>query len=135
MILSGKSLRIAHHSKLDALLPSLKIKGKANEDAVLCTRDKTFAMKSVVLSNSVLVVTSPPDTSSAEFSVDSDVVIRDQVNEIIELTLSVPKLHKLAILLRGREYDDGQAGNTVPDNEAVRPPIYIVANVFKRLSC
>jgi sister chromatid cohesion protein DCC1 len=81
-------------------------------------------MRSVVLSNSVLVVTSPPNASSAEFSND-DVVIRDQVNEIMELTPSVPKLHKLAALLRGREYDEGE-DDVVPNNLRVRSTIYIV---------
>ena len=83
------------------------------------------------MSNSVLVVTSPPDASdSAEFTEDG-VVIRDQVNEIIELTPSVPKLHKLATLLKGREYDEGQAGATVLDKEGVRLTIYIVVIVFE----
>lgn len=84
---------------------SLTIKGQANEEAVLCTSNKTYAVRSVVLSNSVLVVTRPP----ADSEVDGDaIVIRDQVNEILELTPSVPKLHKLGALLRGMEYDEGQ---------------------------
>ena len=33
------------------------------------------------------------------------IVIRDQVNEILELVPSVPRLHKLGTLLRGLEYD------------------------------
>ncbi|KAJ7129580.1 sister chromatid cohesion protein Dcc1 [Mycena epipterygia] len=75
----------------------LSIKGQSGEDAVLCTNDATYTIRSVALSNSILVVTSgAADT----------VVIRDQVNEILELTPAVPKLHKLSALLRGREYDD-----------------------------
>lgn len=65
-------------------------------------------MRSVVLSNSVLVVTAPPDGASALDFTDDAVVIRDQVNEVIELVPVVPKLHKLETLLRGREYDEGQ---------------------------
>ncbi len=61
-------------------------------------------MRTVNLSNSVLVVT-PPDASSMDLD-DDKLVIRDQVNEIIELTPSVPKLHKLASLLKGSEYDE-----------------------------
>lgn len=122
-------LRIAlTHS---ALLPSLKVKGQANEDAVLCTNDKTFTMRSVMLSNSVLVVTSPPDGSS-----DYGVVIRDQVSEIMELTPSVPKLHKLAITSRGREYDEGQEDDDVQaDDQGVRLLISIVVEVLARQSC
>ncbi|KAJ7179056.1 sister chromatid cohesion protein Dcc1 [Mycena filopes] len=80
----------------------LSIKGQSGEDAVLCTNDTTYTIRSVVLSNSILVVTPPPSSEST-----ADVVIRDQVNEVLELTPAVPKLHKLSTLLRGREYDDG----------------------------
>ncbi|KAJ7368384.1 sister chromatid cohesion protein Dcc1 [Mycena albidolilacea] len=79
----------------------LSIKGQSGEDAVLCTNDATYTVRSVVLSNTILVVTPPAESSSAD-----SVVIRDQVNEILELTPTVPKLHKLSTLLRGREYDD-----------------------------
>ncbi|KAF5387770.1 hypothetical protein D9615_000479 [Tricholomella constricta] len=85
----------------------LQIKGQAGDDAVLCTAEKTFAVRSVALSNSVLVVTPPLDASAPNFT-DDALVIRDQINEILELTPSVPKLHALTALLRGREYDDGQ---------------------------
>ncbi|KAG5650583.1 hypothetical protein H0H81_011722 [Sphagnurus paluster] len=85
----------------------LKIKGHSGDDAVLCTADQTFAVRSVALSNTVLVVTPPPDAFSLNFA-DESVVIRDQVTEILELTPSVPKLHTLSEILRGREYDDGQ---------------------------
>ncbi|KAJ7781154.1 sister chromatid cohesion protein Dcc1 [Mycena metata] len=78
----------------------LSIKGQSGEDAVLCTNDATYTIRSVVLSNSMLIVT--PSSSSSE----DTVVIRDQVNEILELTPAVPKLHRLSILLRGKEYDD-----------------------------
>lgn len=78
---------------------SLFIKGSANEDAVLCTTDKTYAIRSLSLSNSVLVV-SPA-------AKDSQLLIRDQKHEILELLPSVPKLHQLRTLLRGREYDEG----------------------------
>ncbi|KAJ7754230.1 sister chromatid cohesion protein Dcc1 [Mycena maculata] len=87
-------------AKLEASNPlRLSIKGQSGEDAVLCTDDATYTIRSVVLSNSILVIT--PSDSSAD-----SVVIRDQVNEILELTPAVPKLHKLASLLRGHEYDD-----------------------------
>ncbi|KAJ6485139.1 sister chromatid cohesion protein Dcc1 [Mycena vitilis] len=79
----------------------LSIKGQSGEDAVLCTDDATYTIRSVVLSNSILVVTPQPDSSD-----EDTVVIRDQVNEILELTPTVPKLHKLSALLKGQQYDD-----------------------------
>jgi sister chromatid cohesion protein DCC1 len=86
-------------------------------------------MRSVVLSNSVLVVTPSPDASLAKFS-DDGVVIRDQVNEVIELTPSVPRLHRLATLLRGGEYDEGQEHNDVPDNLGVRSVIHAIVDLL-----
>ncbi|KAJ6539425.1 sister chromatid cohesion protein Dcc1 [Mycena capillaripes] len=91
-------------SAVETLSPlRLTIKGQTGEDAVLCTEDATYTIRSVVLSNSILVVTPQPESSSIDA-----VVIRDQVNEILELTPTVPKLHKLSALLRGKEYDDLQ---------------------------
>jgi sister chromatid cohesion protein DCC1 len=92
---------------------SFTVKGQPTDDAVLCTSDKTYALRSVVLSNSILVVTPPPIGASpssdfeSELDLSDDIVIRDQLNEILELVPSVPKLHKLGGLLKGMEYDEG----------------------------
>jgi len=89
----------------------LTVKGQPNEDAVLCTNDKTYALRSVALSNSVLVVTPSTFNSSSEREA---VFIRDELHEILEITPTVPKLHKLSGLLRGREYDESDE----PDSES-----------------
>ncbi|OJA14423.1 hypothetical protein AZE42_06433 [Rhizopogon vesiculosus] len=81
--------------------PCLSIKGHPTEDAVLCTSEKTYTVRSVALSNTVLVVT--PSRSDP----DGTVHIRDQLHEILELAPAVPKLHKLSVLLRDMEYDEG----------------------------
>ncbi|KAF8558056.1 hypothetical protein OG21DRAFT_1504749 [Imleria badia] len=81
--------------------PILSIKGHPTEDAVVCTADKTYTLRSVVLSNTVLVVT-PSRTDP-----DGTVHVRDQLHEVLEVVPSVPRLHKLAVLLRGMEYDEG----------------------------
>jgi len=75
-------------------------------------------MRSVSLSNSVLVVTSPPDASSADFPSET-VIICDQVNEIIELTPTLPKLYQLSALLKGREYDEAQQIDGMFDRDVV----------------
>jgi sister chromatid cohesion protein DCC1 len=67
----------------------------------------------------LLVVTPPPDTA-LEFSEDV-VVIRDQVNEILELTPTVPRIQKLVSLLRGREYDETNEDDVVDDELAAAP--------------
>ncbi|KIP11526.1 hypothetical protein PHLGIDRAFT_99307 [Phlebiopsis gigantea 11061_1 CR5-6] len=82
----------------------LSIKGNKDEDAVLCTLDKTYALRSVVLSNSVLVVTPPVDASGDP---DTDVVIQDTIHEVLELVPTLPRLQRLNGMLRGREYDEG----------------------------
>ena len=63
-------------------------------------------MRSIGLSNTLLVVTPVPDDCASQFA-DDAIVIRDQLKEIIELTPSVPKLHKLSRLLKDRQYDAG----------------------------
>ncbi|KAF9495387.1 hypothetical protein BDN71DRAFT_1447540 [Pleurotus eryngii] len=124
---SINSLSTTSSSQHDGNYTGLKIKGVHGEDAVLCTTDKTYSMRSVVLSNSVLVVTQPPTSTCSgspsataggvrdESTVDpSDtVVIRDTLNEIIELAPTVPKLYKLNGLLRGREYNDSSVDEDV----------------------
>jgi len=63
-------------------------------------------MRSIGLSNTILVVTSVPDNCAAEFAEDT-VVIRDQLNEVIELIPAVAKLQKLSVLIGDRQYDEG----------------------------
>jgi hypothetical protein len=79
----------------------LSIKGHPTEDAVLCTADKTYTLRSVALSNTVLVVT-PSRTDPG-----GTVHVRDQLHEVLEVVPSVPKLHTLSVRLRGMEYDEG----------------------------
>ncbi|KAF5321094.1 hypothetical protein D9619_000774 [Psilocybe cf. subviscida] len=94
------------NSQFEPIFSRLTIKGEPNEDAVLCTAEKTFIMRSVSLSNSVLVVTPVPDERAAAFAPDV-LIIRDQLHEVIELTPAVAKLHKLSALIRERQYDEG----------------------------
>jgi len=76
------------------------IKGNPAEDAVLCTDDKTYSIRSVSLSNSLLIV-SPGE-------VQDQLAIRDTSRELLQVTPVLPKVHKLVGLLRGREYDEGR---------------------------
>jgi sister chromatid cohesion protein DCC1 len=76
------------------------IKGNPTEDAVLCTADKTYSIRSVSLSNSVLVV--------APGEEQGQIVVRDTSHELLQVTPVLPKVHKLVGLLRGREYDEGR---------------------------
>ncbi|KAK2466266.1 hypothetical protein APHAL10511_001908 [Amanita phalloides] len=92
--------------------PRLTIKGQPDDDAVLCTGDKTYTIRSVILSNKILIVT-PCETDGASLN------IRDQVSDILELVPCVPKLYKLDGLLKGRSFDENQTGmdSDVPDSQ------------------
>ena len=76
------------------------IRGRSDDDAVLCTGDKTYTVRSVVLSNAVCVLT-PPSCDET-----GDAIIREKIHEILELHPTIPKLHRLNGILRGHEYDD-----------------------------
>ncbi len=76
-------------------------------------------MRSIVLSNTILVTTPAPDEEASDYT-DGAVVIRDQLNEIIELVPVVPKLHKLSALIRHRQYDEGQEDEVQVDETTVR---------------
>jgi sister chromatid cohesion protein DCC1 len=52
----------------------------------------------------VLVVAPHPDIDGSE----DQVVIQDSLNELLELVPAVPKLHRLNILLKGYEWEEGQ---------------------------
>ena len=76
------------------------IKGNPAEDAVLCTNDGTYSIRSVSLSNSVLVV--------GPGKAPNQIVIRGTNHELLQVTPILPKVHRLVGLLRGREYDEGR---------------------------
>ena len=96
---------------------SISIKGQSSDDAVLCTSNKTYQIRSVTLSNSFYVVTPP---QSAE---EHDIHIRDTVHELLELTPCVPRLHKLDGLFKSSLYDDPAdiESDGEPEDDSERP--------------
>jgi sister chromatid cohesion protein DCC1 len=84
----------------DAISSSLAIKGGPEDDAVLCTSDRTYNIRSVALSNSVLVVSPCPDG-------EQQVVIQDGLNELLELVPAVPRLRRLNALLKEHQWEEG----------------------------
>ncbi|KAH8119272.1 sister chromatid cohesion protein Dcc1 [Phellopilus nigrolimitatus] len=83
------------------------IRGREGDDAVLCTAHKTYNIRAITISNTFYILTPPNDQEPG------DAVIRDSVKQILELSPSIPKLHRLRGLLRGYEYDE----DTVEDRE------------------
>ncbi|KAJ7665539.1 hypothetical protein B0H17DRAFT_1162678 [Mycena rosella] len=84
------------------------IKGQPGEDAVLCTNDATYTIRSVVLSNSILVVT--PQSSA-------DTVVSP----------GRPEAPQALRALRGREYDDIQDSEDHPPSSSAPGLTYAAA--------
>ncbi|KDQ53546.1 hypothetical protein JAAARDRAFT_197354 [Jaapia argillacea MUCL 33604] len=114
-------LKLIETSIENSTSPNLTIKGHPTDDAVLCTQNKTYTLRSVVLSNSICIVTAPEygeevNDGDGEGEGKEVVVIRDQVSEVLEVVPCVPKLDRLGGLLKGLEYDiDGDLEEGGPE--------------------
>jgi hypothetical protein len=104
--------------------PRIAIKGGADDSVVLCTSDRTYDIRSVTLSNNVLVVCPPPNGDG-----NSDqVVIQDSLNELLELVPTVPRLHRLKSLLKEYEWEEGHEEED--DNLGAVRVVYFLARVL-----
>ncbi|KAG9057029.1 hypothetical protein FS842_008863 [Serendipita sp. 407] len=83
----------------------LTIKGKEGDDAVLCTANKTYALRSVNISNSLMIVNGP---KSNEALANDGIFINDEIHEVMETVPMVPKLDRLYGVLRGSEYGEDE---------------------------
>ena len=94
---------------------SLTIKGKGEDDAVLCTKDRTWGLRAISVSNTLLVVTAG---ESADASDDEDttqsIYVQSELSQILEIIPAVAKVERLRALLRDSQYDerieDGDSG-------------------------
>ena len=96
------------------ILSKLVIKGQPNDDAVLCTDDTTYTMRSVQNSNSLLLCR--PRAAGAGAGKDNGkgkgkkrattdhLNIESTLHQTLELDLCVPRLEKIGELLRGQEW-------------------------------
>ena len=57
----------------------------------------------MILSNSVLLVSPGPHIDESE----NQVVIQDNLNELLELVPAVPRLHRMNVLLKEHEWEEG----------------------------
>ncbi|WVW84891.1 hypothetical protein I302_106926 [Kwoniella bestiolae CBS 10118] len=89
----------------DGVFP-LTIKGKPSDDAVLCTPNSTFQLRTVGISNSILVCRNPFPSSSASISAGTGdearpiLQIRDTCHEILECVAISPHLERIRTVLR-----------------------------------
>ncbi|CAE6438352.1 unnamed protein product [Rhizoctonia solani] len=95
---------------------NLSIRGRPDDEAVLCTQSKTYAIRSVALSNSVLIMSNAgPDSKPCdpvellEHDETNTLVISGEVSEILELVPTVPRLESLLQHLRGCEWNDDES--------------------------
>ena len=86
------------------LLTRLEIKGREGDDAVLCTESKTYALRSVNISNSLHVATGSEEVTYA--GIGDELFLGEAIHEIMELVPTVPKLDRLKGALRGSEYGE-----------------------------
>lgn len=79
---------------------SIVIKGLADDEAVLCTESKTFIVRQVNTSNSLMLVNKD--------SISDQHVIHDNVSSTIELLPCVARLGRIDELLRESSYSGSQ---------------------------
>ncbi|KAL7423046.1 Ctf8p and Ctf18p associating protein [Cryptotrichosporon argae] len=96
----------------------LTIKGRPNDDAVLCTPDTTFLLRTVSISNSLLVLRPPalsPDAVEASGSSPSSSTrptfeIRDTKHEVLECVPQAANVERVRMLLRDSAWGGLGAG-------------------------
>ncbi|KAF3446984.1 hypothetical protein FNV43_RR12164 [Rhamnella rubrinervis] len=110
----------------DVLHQRVVVRGQPDEDSVLCTQSKTYAIKFVGTSNSVFLV---PPSDQSEFS-DNTVENQQVVASVfkvapgsMELTEVAPKLDKLKMLLFENPYR-AEEDTEMEDLEAINKGLY-----------
>ncbi|XP_047951178.1 sister chromatid cohesion protein DCC1 [Salvia hispanica] len=102
----------------DKLLPDIlhqrvTLRGQPDEDAVLCTSSKTYAVKFVGTSNSMLLIPPSEDVSRSRNNKDDGSLAVASVLKVapgcMELVEVAPKLDELKLLLSQKPYSFGEA--------------------------
>jgi hypothetical protein len=86
------------------LFDRLTVKGKPTDDAVICTPSSTYQLRTISLSNSLLVLEQPTASSSTSSSTDTtkppELHLQDTSHEILELLPIVPRLGRIEKVLK-----------------------------------
>ncbi|OWZ73922.1 hypothetical protein AYX14_00647 [Cryptococcus neoformans] len=96
--------------KEDGQVFPLTIKGRPSDDATLCTADSTFLLRTVGISNSLLVCLPPsPDDPSYTFSIDEEdrptLQIRDICHQVLECVPVAPNLERIRTVLKASAWE------------------------------
>jgi hypothetical protein len=101
-------------------LTRLEIKGREGDDAVLCTESKTYALRSVNVSNSLHVATGSEEMTYA--GIGDELFLNEAIHEIMELVPTVPKLDRLKGALHGSEYGEEEWDTKIRDKPVEQVP-------------
>lgn len=113
---------------LRLLSPSLTIKGRPNDSAVLCTPSSTYAIRTVQVSNELVLLTpplpaGPPDDpfapeppAAAAGAGDDRLEWRETLHEVLELQKTVPAMGRVEEVLVGQRWG-GMAGDEEADDD------------------
>ncbi|KAL8500562.1 hypothetical protein ACS0TY_020225 [Phlomoides rotata] len=128
----------------DKLLPEIlhqrvTLRGKPDEDAVLCTASKTYAIKFVGTSNSVFLI--PPSDKVPELCNDKDddrMVVAPVLKVApgcMELVESAPKLDGLKLLISQNPYSFSEVSemNTSEEREKTEMGLYRWEDLINRI--
>lgn len=88
-------------------LESLIINGRRNDEAVLSTQDKTYALREVSQSNSMLLCAIESRRAGNESSgpgSGGQLTMKVNVSSLLELTNVVPRLDRITTLLKASAY-------------------------------
>ncbi|CAA3022520.1 sister chromatid cohesion DCC1 [Olea europaea subsp. europaea] len=109
----------------DILQQRVTIRGQPDEDAVLCTQSKTYALKYVGTSNSVLLI--PPSDKAVKECNDINIPVASVIKVapgIMEVVEVAPKLDKLKFLLSQNPYSFDEASDMDISHERMNTGLF-----------
>lgn len=74
---------------------SLTIKGRPSDDAVLCTQNKTWALRTVAVSNSLVILRPPSDETLAP-----ELHVRDVCHDVLECVPAAGRTERIRAVLK-----------------------------------
>lgn len=98
----------------------LTIKGRPSDEAVLCTSSKTYAIRSVQISNE-LVLFAPTTSAGSLVGEKRGLEVKDTLHELLELSECVPRTGRIEGVLKGQEWEGLEGEEREEEEEGQRP--------------
>ncbi|WRT67975.1 uncharacterized protein IL334_004949 [Kwoniella shivajii] len=99
-ILKAVEAKLKGKEREDEIAFPLTIKGKPSDDAVLCTPDSTFLLRTVGISNSLLICRTPSADAQTTTPPSATLQVRDTCHEILECVPVAPNLERIRTILK-----------------------------------